>query len=87
MLDTGHFQQLGNLSFPAQCHDVQTLAVGTAFLDDLCGDLHTGNAGLGALFVGGQVYALLQLAGSMQQGNSTKTNGSSYKRGERSPKK
>ena len=53
-LDAGQLQQLGNLGFPAQSHDVHTLAVGLALLDDLSGDLHTGDTGLGALLVSSQ---------------------------------
>ena len=55
-LDTGQFQQLGHLGFPAQGHDVHALAVRTALSDDLGGDLHAGDAGLGPLLVGGQSF-------------------------------
>ena len=53
-LQTSLLQQSGNLGFPTQSHDMQTLAVGLALLDDLCGDLNTGDTGLSALLVGSQ---------------------------------
>ena len=60
-------QQLRNLGFPAQSHDVDALAVGTALTDDAGGDLNAGDTGLGLLLVGAQL--LEHLLGNMDTGN------------------
>ena len=52
LLQASLFQQGRNLRFPAQTHDMHTLAIGLALPDDTGGNLHAGNTGLGFFLIG-----------------------------------
>ncbi len=52
LLQASLFQQGRNLRFPAQTHDMHTLAIGLALPDDTGGNLHAGNTGLGFFPIG-----------------------------------
>ena len=52
LLQASLFQQGRNLRFPAQTHDMHTLAIGLAFPDDTGGNLHAGDTGLGFFLIG-----------------------------------
>ena len=52
LLQASLLQQGRNLRFPAQTHDMHTLAIGLALPDDTGGNLHAGNTGLGFFLIG-----------------------------------